>query len=327
VAHRILRPWAVGCRPWLLALVYHAVVTTTITRARTAFATALLFALQGSLPPASVDAAGAPPPAALTAQQVVERIKSQVGVPWQADTVDTFKAGDPATHVTGIAVTMMATLDVLQRAAKAGHNLVVTHEPTFFDHRDPTEPLETARDSVFAAKMAFIKNHGLVVWRFHDHWHRRQPDGVQAGMLRALGWESQDGQAPMVVTRPQTTLARLAADIRSRLGAHALRVVGRSDLPVTKVALAPGAAGFALHRAALQRDDVQVLVIGEAREWETVEYVDDAVAAGQEKALVIIGHIPSEQAGMEECARWLKGLVTEVPVEFVPAADPFWQPE
>jgi hypothetical protein len=44
-------------------------------------------------------------------------------------------------------------------------------------------------------------------------------------------------------------------------------------------------------------------------------------------SLVIIGHIPSEQAGMEACARWLKGFVTEVPVEFVAAADPFWQPE
>jgi hypothetical protein len=29
---------------------------------------------------------------------------------------------------------------------------------------------------------------------------------------------------------------------------------------------------------------------------------------------------------MEECARWLKGFVTEVPVEFVAAADPFWHP-
>ena len=86
-------------------------------------------------------------------------------------------------------------------------------------------------------------------------------------------------------------------------------------------------SGFAMHREALQRDDVQVLVIGEAREWETVEYVDDAIAAGQGKALVIIGHIPSEQAGMEECARWLQGFVTDVPVAFVPAADPFWLPQ
>jgi hypothetical protein len=27
---------------------------------------------------------------------------------------------------------------------------------------------------------------------------------------------------------------------------------------------------------------------------------------------------------MEECTRWLKTFVSEVPVEFVPARDPFW---
>jgi hypothetical protein len=80
-----------------------------------------------------------------------------------------------------------------------------------------------------------------------------------------------------------------------------------------------------MHRKPLQRRDVQVLMIGEAREWETVEYVDDAVTAGQKKALVIIGHIPSEQPGMDDATRWLKTFVTEVPVAFVPAKDPFWK--
>ena len=32
--------------------------------------------------------------AALTAAQVIDRIKANVGVPWMAQTVDTFKAGD-----------------------------------------------------------------------------------------------------------------------------------------------------------------------------------------------------------------------------------------
>src|ERR1051325_6856917 len=62
---------------------------------------------------------------ALSANDVIEQIKSHVGVPWQEPTVDTFKAGDPQTRVTGIAVTMMATLDVLQRAAANGQNLVI----------------------------------------------------------------------------------------------------------------------------------------------------------------------------------------------------------
>ena len=69
-----------------------------------------------------------------------------------------------------------------------------------------------------------------------------------------------------------------------------------------------------------------MLVIGEAHEWETVEYVADAVTAGRKKALIILGHVRSEQDGMEEFARWLGTFVKEVPVSFVPTADPFWAP-
>lgn len=29
----------------------------------------------------------------------------------------------------------------------------------------------------------------MVVWRFHDHWHARKPDGILIGWNRALGWE------------------------------------------------------------------------------------------------------------------------------------------
>ena len=66
----------------------------------------------------------------------MDRIKAQVGVPWREQTVDTIKAGDPETPVTGIATTVMATYDVLERAAASGHNLIITHEPTFYSHQD-----------------------------------------------------------------------------------------------------------------------------------------------------------------------------------------------
>ena len=262
----------------------------------------------------------------LTARQVIDRIKTNVGVPWTEPTVDTIKAGDPDTPVEGIALTMMATIDVLQRAAAAGHNLVITHEPTFYDHQDPTDGLVRESDPVTAAKLKFIAEHHMVVWRFHDYSHRREPDLIQTGVLRALGWSAyQDKESDWVVKMPETSLSALVADIQKGLAPHALRVVGDPSLKVTVVALVPGAAGFAMHRKALQRGDVQVLVIGEAREWETVEYVDDAVAAGQTKALILVGHIPSEQPGMEDATKWIKTFVTEVPVVFVPAKDPFWK--
>src|SRR3954463_6351874 len=122
-----------------------------------------------------------------TARQIVDRIKHNVGLPWAAATVDTFKAGDPDTPVTGIATTHLCTLDVLQRAAADGKNFVITHEPTFYGHLDQTAKLEG--DPVFAAKKAFIESHHMVVWRFHDHWHRRAAgDGIYEGVNAKMGW-------------------------------------------------------------------------------------------------------------------------------------------
>src|SRR6266478_8919060 len=123
-----------------------------------------------------------------TAREVEAAIQEHIGVPWMSKTVDTFKAGNPDTPVTGIAVTMMATLDVLQRAAANGQNLVITHEPTFYNHLDRPEGMEE-NDPVWKEKREFIEKNGLVVWRFHDHWHLRKPDGILAGMVQALGWE------------------------------------------------------------------------------------------------------------------------------------------
>ncbi len=266
----------------------------------------------------------------LTARQVIERIKGHVDVPWRSETVDTFKAGDPDTRVTGIAVATMATYDVLVRSVAAHKNLIITHEPTFYSHLDETKDLENERDPVWMDKERFIKEHQLVVWRFHDHWHLRQPDGIMTGVVRALQWksfqQSQNLQGPDedIFILPEMTVAELASQMKKRLGTNIVRVVGDRQMKVTKVGLMPGAAGPVRHRAMLQRDDVEVLAIGEVPEWETIEYVWDASAEGKRKALILLGHIPSEQPGMEYCAEWLKAFVREVPIEFIPNRELFW---
>ena len=169
------------------------------------------------------------------------------------------------------------------------------------------------------------ERHGMVVWRFHDHWHMRKPDGIEAGMVRSLGWEKfQNSENQYLFVMPETTVKKLAEEVARKLDSPVVRVVGEPEMKVTKVGFSPGAAGFERETHALERDDVQVLLVGETREWETVEYAADAVAQGRNKALIVIGHVPSEQAGMEECTRWLKGFVKGVPVEFVATKEPFW---
>jgi putative NIF3 family GTP cyclohydrolase 1 type 2 len=172
--------------------------------------------------------------------------------------------------------------------------------------------------------MAFVRAHNLVVWRFHDSWHDRRPDGILAGMVHALGWEKyQSAEAPQVFTMPETTLGELAKRIRQTLDAKTLRFIGDPAMKVTEVGLAPGFGGFATNRRLLQRRDVQVEVLGEGHEWEIASYAADAATAQLRKGIIVVGHIPSEQAGMDECARWLKTFISGVPVEFVPAREAF----
>ena len=79
--------------------------------------------------------------AAITAGEVIERIKKNIGVEWKPDSVDTLKAGNPSTIAKGIVTTSMATMAVLQQAVKAGANIVITAQPTFYARADvPTPP-------------------------------------------------------------------------------------------------------------------------------------------------------------------------------------------
>ena len=285
----------------------------------------LLVAMAGTAPSFAQRAADRAAAKAITAGEVVDRIKAHVGIAWMARTRDTFKAGDPATRVTGIAVTMMATMKVLESAVANGQNLIITHEPTFFDDPDQAETVpQGEQDPVLKEKRAFIKKHQLVVCRFHDHQHRMALDQVEEGNARKLGWESyRDPANQYLFTLPETTVGKLADEVQEKFRVSSLRVVGDRDMKVKRVGLSPGFGGAQREIAALEMPDLEVLLVGETREWETVEYVADAVSQGRRKALIVLSHVPSEQSGAEECVRWLKTFVSEVPVVLVPTPDPF----
>ena len=261
---------------------------------------------------------------ALTVGQVIDRIKTNVAIPWREQTVDNLIAGTREMPVKGIASTMMATLDVLQRAAAKGLNMVITHEPTYYSHQDRIEPV--SQDSLYQLKRDFIQQHGLAVFHFHDHWHGRRPDGIATGMIRELGWEkNNDPQNPRLFTFPETSLARFAQGMATKLGIRTMRVIGDPQLPIKRVMASWGNVSLMPGVPYLAQADV--LVVGETHEWELVEYVQDAITSGQKKALIIMGHLVSEQAGMKYCTEWLKGFISEVPVDFIAAPEPYWRPD
>jgi putative NIF3 family GTP cyclohydrolase 1 type 2 len=257
-----------------------------------------------------------------TARQLVDRIQQNMGVPWNPKSYrDTFKAGNPDTAVKGIASTFMSTLDMLQRASARGLNFVITHEPTFWSDRDTTDTLTT--DPLFKFKTDFVEKNKMIVWRSHDHWHQRRPDGIFSGWNKALGWESYlSADDPRIYNLPPTTLDAVARHMARRLKTRSIRVVGDPKLKVAKV----GRGSHALDANMAMLPTVDLILVSEARERETIEYVRDTVQAGQAKGMILISHEAGEEAGMDEFALWQRTIVKEVPVEFVPTNDAFWMP-
>lgn len=260
----------------------------------------------------------------MTASEVVERMKAHLTCAWAGETVDTFKAGSPDQAITGVACTFMATVDVLKQAAEQGCNLVITHEPTYYNHLDTKDLLEN--DPVYAAKQAIIEENHMVIFRFHDHWHRTTPDGIYVGMIDKLQW------APYLVKGekdlfelPGNTLAQVSEHMKKIFPGAIIRVIGDPELEVNKAAFSAGAPGSNRHIRLLQQEEINLVIIGEAPEWESLAYVHDASQAGLPKSMIILGHTVSEEAGMEYCATWMRSFIKEVPVHFIPAGDPFHQ--
>lgn len=260
-----------------------------------------------------------------TAKEVIEIIKSNLTCKWADKTVDTFKAGDPDTEVTGIATTFIVTIDVLKRALDLNCNLIISHEPTFYNHLDEVDHLKS--DPVYQEKLKFIEDNGLIVFRFHDHWHRTQPDGIFKGMINKLGWqEYQVNQDLLVFKFPESTVGEFATQLKGKFDNSPVRVIGNPKMKFTEVGLSPGAPGYMNHVKMLERDDVEVLVAGEVPEWESITYVRDADGLNMKKAMILLGHVNSEEAGMEYLATWLNDILEDIPTHFVPAGDPFWTP-
>jgi putative NIF3 family GTP cyclohydrolase 1 type 2 len=244
----------------------------------------------------------------LNARQIVDLIKKNVTCPWSAQTVDTFKTGNPEDVVTGVGVCMFADMKVLKKAVANKCNLIIAHEPTFYNHLDETKTLEN--DPVYQDKMKFIIENKLIIWRFHDHIHRTKPDGIYFGMIEKLGWKTYQTDSSMIRFKfEKQTLSAFIGRLKLTFPGSSFRVIGNPDMIVTNVALSVGAPGSETHRKLLEEKNIDLMVAGESPEWETYQYVYDAQLQGKNKAVIFLGHSVSEAAGMNFCARWLKGFL------------------
>ncbi|MBK7212682.1 MAG: Nif3-like dinuclear metal center hexameric protein [Bacteroidales bacterium] len=257
------------------------------------------------------------------AESIIAEIIKQTASPSIAGTVDVIKEGKPDSRVTGIICCMFATMDVLKAAVANKCNMIVTHEPIYFNHLD--EVLFFEKDPVFIEKQRYIREHELIIWRFHDYIHSMKPDGIRQGMCNKLKWNEYATDSQLEHYKiPELTLDKLLIQLSSVFPGAAFNVIGDRNQMVSNIWLAPGASGMETHVRMLGRDDADVVIAGECPQWETYEYARESVLQGRKKAVIFLGHIPSEEAGMEYCAGWLKTFIADIPILFIPSGPSYF---
>jgi GTP cyclohydrolase I len=159
--------------------------------------------------------------------------------------------GDPGRRVRSVWVALDPGPDVVTAACRAQVDLLVTHHPLFFH---PLKRIET--HTPFGGAIAQALRHDLAIYCLHTNLDA-VADGLNDLLARRLGLRR---LRPLVAThgsadRPRhglgrigalaaaMPLAKLAREVKQRLGAGVVRIAGDPGLRVKYVALATGSGG------------------------------------------------------------------------------------
>jgi putative NIF3 family GTP cyclohydrolase 1 type 2 len=238
----------------------------------------------------------------MKAKELIEEIN--VGGYAGAGTCDTVKAGNPEKEIHKVGVTMFATVDTVRNAKEWGADMLIVHEPTYYEHMENYIPCE-----VVDRKKALIDGSGMVVYRYHDHMHNRNTDQITAGELHFLGLNGNFEKTPYFASYSLTldtplTATELAKMMEDKLNIAHVRIAGERNKKSTRLALCFGTPGGVFDL--LRDENIEIVLTGEACEWMLGEYARDAAALGFNKTLIVTGHIGSERDGMRLLAEKLK---------------------
>lgn len=247
-------------------------------------------------------------------------------------TRDRYLAGDPDQICTGIAVTVCATMDVLQQAVKRGVNLIISHESVFCGTSGEIKDIEsndTARE-----KLAYIQEHGLVIWRYHDRMHgspfdpnRTRPDYIFYGICRELGWEAyvlDDPMKPTLYRIPEISAVELAKFLMVKFNLTGLRVVGDMNCKVSTVCMIEHAMGDKIDHSMQRAMEADAFIPFEICDFTLTQYVRDGVLLGKNKVLLEMGHFNCEELGMKYAVSYIREILNDdCSVIFIQSGDLF----
>jgi putative NIF3 family GTP cyclohydrolase 1 type 2 len=233
------------------------------------------------------------------------------------ETVDTVKIGDPTRPVKKAGVCWYPSIETIKAAHEAGCDLLICHEPTFWEHAAPE--LSWRDKPPGKAKREFLEKSGMVVLRVHDTWDRWPEVGILDSWARFLGLQNPKPVPPgdpfraIYQIRPQK-LRDFARDIARRvkpLGEDSVQVMGDPDRIVRCPALGVGCISPDKETVDAGADVVIVCYDG-ASYWQSRERLHEMGAA-----VITLEHGTTEMPGIENLCRHLAEKFPQVQFQYL----------
>ena len=233
-----------------------------------------------------------------------------------SNSCDTLKAGKADIEVKKVALSMHPTLEVVEKAKQRGAQLLIVHEPAYYNHMD-----EHSDEKIECEKRKILEESGVTIYRYHDHPHYTTPDIIAAGELKVMDLKGTLEYTDILdlvrihLDQPLTPV-EVAEIIEKNCNIKHVRICGARDAKCNVISCMFGTPGLSAFDE-LKNDKCEILLTGEAQEWRLGEYARDAAYLGYKKAMIIMGHIGSERDGMSYTAELLKKMHPELEVEYI----------
>jgi putative NIF3 family GTP cyclohydrolase 1 type 2 len=237
-------------------------------------------------------------------------------------TVDTFKSGDSSKEITGIAVAWMSYTQAIRQALDLNCNLLITHEPTYYDHWD--KDVDAIRFPEAQKKKKLIEESGITILRCHDLWDQIREIGVpdswgdSLGFGKAVGGEGffriYDGGGRTVYD-----IATQIAQAVKKYGQESIQLIGPKEKIVHQFVIGTGAI-TPFPEMMEKFDQAQLFICSDDG---FVYWRDGAMAIDFNIPVLIVNHPVTEFAGIRNLYSYLKNQYPQIPVHYLEQSSMF----
>ncbi|MBT5877364.1 MAG: hypothetical protein HOH43_28345 [Candidatus Latescibacteria bacterium] len=231
-------------------------------------------------------------------------------------TVDTVKFGDAEKDIRKVAVCWYPSIQTIQSAIDGQCDLLITHEPTWWDHFD--RPGGWREKGPGLEKTQLLEASELVVARLHDTWDNWPVLGIRDSLAKGLGLDKfiaeDETRWHGMYEIPEQTLASFSKYIAERiapLGQDAVQVIGDPEMAVSHPSIGVGCGGPQEDMIDLG-SDVLIMCFDGAPYWSLRDRL-----AEQGVGVITLEHGTTEMWGMESMAKYIQSTWRELDVLYL----------